>query len=108
MRITIDNLIHKYIDFVSLNNINLEVREGELIALLGPSGCGKTTLLKAIAGLTDVCSGKILLGDTEITNLAPQQRKIALVFQNYAFSCYERWRHSSSSTFCRSLLTSRK
>lgn len=84
MRITIDNLIHKYIDFVSLNNINLEVREGELIALLGPSGCGKTTLLKAIAGLTDVYSGKILLGDTEITNLAPQQRKIALVFQNYA------------------------
>ena len=84
MKISIKGLYHRYDRVEALKNVDLEVQEGELIALLGPSGCGKTTLLKSIAGLTDVYSGAILLGDKEITNLAPQKRETALVFQNYA------------------------
>ncbi|EQG17579.1 ABC transporter family protein [Clostridioides difficile DA00065] len=67
-----------------LNNISLDIEEGEFLCLLGPSGCGKTTLLRIIAGLEDVNSGAIILQDKDITNLEPSKRGFGIVFQSYA------------------------
>jgi len=67
-----------------LRGINLDVRDGEFIALVGPSGCGKSTLLRLIAGLETSSSGRLFIGDTDVTSLPPKQRDIAMVFQNYA------------------------
>ena len=64
--------------------LDLEIRKGELFFLLGPSGCGKSTLLRIIAGLLDPTGGRILLDGKEITNLPPEKRECAMVFQNYA------------------------
>ncbi|WP_068783073.1 ABC transporter ATP-binding protein [Paenibacillus phocaensis] len=67
-----------------LNQVNLEIREGELVTLLGPSGCGKSTLLRCIAGLTEIDEGQIWLDDKDIVNLPPRSREIGMVFQSYA------------------------
>ena len=64
--------------------IDLEIGDGEFMVLVGPSGCGKSTTLRMLAGLEEVNSGKIFIGDREITNLPPKDRDIAMVFQNYA------------------------
>ena len=69
---------------VVLNNLSFEVRDGEFLSVLGPSGCGKTTLLRAIAGLTQLQAGTIRKEGKDITNLSPDKRKIGIVFQNYA------------------------
>jgi multiple sugar transport system ATP-binding protein len=67
-----------------LKGIDLEVRPGEFTVLLGPSGCGKSTLLNLIAGLEDVDGGQILIGGSDVTNVEPSQRGLAMVFQSYA------------------------
>ncbi|MGP0585305.1 ABC transporter ATP-binding protein [Paenibacillus timonensis] len=67
-----------------LNQVNLDIREGELVTLLGPSGCGKSTLLRCIAGLTEIDEGQIWLDDKDIVNLPPRSREIGMVFQSYA------------------------
>jgi multiple sugar transport system ATP-binding protein len=67
-----------------LRDINLDVRSGEFIALVGPSGCGKSTLLAIVAGLEKSSSGTIAIGDRVVTNVAPKDRDIAMVFQSYA------------------------
>ncbi|MFQ5453059.1 MAG: ABC transporter ATP-binding protein [Candidatus Zixiibacteriota bacterium] len=67
-----------------LEEISLELSNGELLVLLGPSGCGKTTLLRLIAGLEKLDSGEILVGNRRIDHLRPKERKIAMVFQNYS------------------------
>jgi multiple sugar transport system ATP-binding protein len=64
--------------------LDLQVSDGEFVVLVGPSGCGKSTLLRMVAGLEDVTYGSILIGDVDVTEMAPQQRDIAMVFQNYA------------------------
>jgi multiple sugar transport system ATP-binding protein len=64
--------------------VDLEIADGEFLVLVGPSGCGKTTLLRMLAGLEDVTEGRILLHDEDVTDVPPQQRDIAMVFQNYA------------------------
>ena len=64
--------------------MTLEVKSGEFVSLLGPSGCGKSTTLNMIAGLLEPTSGKIFVGDQEITDVSPIQRNVGLVFQNYA------------------------
>ena len=64
--------------------IDLEIGDGEFVVLVGPSGCGKSTLLRMIAGLEDITDGTILIGDVDVTDKPPQQRDIAMVFQNYA------------------------
>ncbi|WP_178023644.1 ABC transporter ATP-binding protein [uncultured Paenibacillus sp.] len=67
-----------------LNQVNLDIREGELVTLLGPSGCGKSTLLRCIAGLTEIDEGQIWLDEKDIVNLPPRSREIGMVFQSYA------------------------
>ncbi|MGN8019616.1 ABC transporter ATP-binding protein [Phyllobacterium sp. 22229] len=67
-----------------ISNLNLEVRKGELIALLGPSGCGKTTTLRMIAGLITPTAGRIAVGGRDVTRIAPHGRDMGLVFQSYA------------------------
>lgn len=69
---------------VALDDINMEIQDGEFIALLGPSGCGKSTTLNCIAGLLDATAGKITAGERDITNLPPKNRNIGMVFQSYA------------------------
>jgi len=71
-------------DAPAVDGIDLEIRDGEFMVLVGPSGCGKSTTLRMLAGLEEVDEGRILIGDRDITNLAPKSRDIAMVFQNYA------------------------
>ncbi len=71
-------------DKPAVPGINLEINDGEFMVLVGPSGCGKSTTLRMLAGLEEVNSGKIFIGDRDITNLPPKDRDIAMVFQNYA------------------------
>ncbi len=71
-------------EVVAVNDFNLEIPDGKLIGLLGPSGCGKSTTLYMISGLQAPTRGKIFFGDDDVTKLAPENRGIGLVFQNYA------------------------
>jgi len=68
----------------ALKNASLHIEDGEYVVLLGPSGCGKTTLLKIIAGIIEPSSGKVSIGGRDVTTLAPEDRHIGFVFQNYA------------------------
>ncbi|MDI4635648.1 sn-glycerol-3-phosphate ABC transporter ATP-binding protein UgpC [Pelomonas sp. V22] len=67
-----------------IDQLSLDVAEGEFLVFLGPSGCGKTSLLRMIAGLEEVSAGRILIGDRDVTEAAPGQRNLAMVFQHYA------------------------
>ena len=69
---------------VAVDDVDLEIGDGEFMVLVGPSGCGKSTLLRMIAGLEGVSSGTIRIGDRDVTEVAPRSRDIAMVFQNYA------------------------
>jgi len=69
---------------IAVDDLTLSVNEGEFMILVGPSGCGKTTALRMVAGLEEVTSGEIRIGDRVVNDLAPTQRDIAMVFQNYA------------------------
>src|SRR5712691_12608037 len=69
---------------VAVDDVNLTIADGEFMVLVGPSGCGKSTLLRMIAGLEEVSEGTISIGDLDVTELAPSDRDIAMVFQNYA------------------------
>jgi multiple sugar transport system ATP-binding protein len=68
----------------AVEDVNLTIGDGEFIVLVGPSGCGKSTLLRMLAGLEEVTEGTVLIGDRDVTDLAPRHRDIAMVFQNYA------------------------
>lgn len=84
MSIKIQGVSKDFNGFKALNKVDLQVAQGEILALLGSSGCGKTTLLRIIAGLIDQTEGKIWLKDEDITNWPAQERNTAMVFQNYA------------------------
>ena len=71
-------------DKPSVDNLNLDIKDGEFLVLVGPSGCGKSTTLRMLAGLEEVNKGRILIGDKDVTNEQPKDRDIAMVFQNYA------------------------
>ncbi|ANE04652.1 ABC transporter ATP-binding protein [Corynebacterium crudilactis] len=68
----------------SVNQINLEIEDGEFLVLVGPSGCGKSTTLRMLAGLEEVSSGRIMIGGKDVTTIPPKDRDAAMVFQNYA------------------------
>src|SRR6478752_8466665 len=71
-------------DAPAVQGIDLEIGDGEFMVLVGPSGCGKSTTLRMLAGLEEVNSGRILIGDHDVTSIPPKDRDIAMVFQNYA------------------------
>jgi multiple sugar transport system ATP-binding protein len=68
----------------AVDGVDLTIGDGEFVVLVGPSGCGKTTLLRCIGGLEEVTNGSVLIGDRDVTDVAPKDRDIAMVFQNYA------------------------
>ncbi len=84
MTIVLEELTKRYDGYPVVNNVSLEVADGEFFVLLGSSGSGKTTILTMIAGLTGVDSGRILLHGRDVTNLPAQERRVGFVFQNYA------------------------
>src|SRR5690606_11057089 len=83
-RVLLSGVVKRFGDFTALHELDLEIREGEFLTLLGPSGCGKTTTLRLIAGFIQPTQGTILLGDEDVTRVAPQHREIGMVFQDYA------------------------
>ena len=82
--LTLRNLVKAYGKTEVLHSINLDIANGEFVVFVGPSGCGKSTTLRMIAGLEEVTSGEILIGDRVVNHLEPKARNIAMVFQNYA------------------------
>lgn len=83
--ITMRNIVKKYGDgYPAVNDVSLDIADGEFMILVGPSGCGKSTLLRMIVGLEDITSGDMLIGDNRVNDKAPRDRNLAMVFQNYA------------------------
>jgi multiple sugar transport system ATP-binding protein len=83
--IRLENVSKVYANGVrAVDDVSLEIAEGEFIVLVGPSGCGKSTLLRLVAGLETVTTGRVLIGDEDVTDVRPQDRDLAMVFQNYA------------------------
>ncbi len=70
--------------YTALKDLNLEIGDGEFIVFVGPSGCGKSTALRLLAGLEEISAGKLIIGDRIVNDQSPQQRNVAMVFQNYA------------------------
>jgi multiple sugar transport system ATP-binding protein len=84
-KIVLDHVSKVFGDAViAVNDVSLEIGDGEFMVLVGPSGCGKSTILRLLAGLEEVTAGEISIGDTQVTDLSPKDRDIAMVFQNYA------------------------
>ncbi|WP_454856369.1 ABC transporter ATP-binding protein [Rhizobium binxianense] len=82
--VTISNAGKHYGAFEALRGLSVDIADGEFVTLVGPSGCGKSTLLRMIAGLEDITSGEIEIGDRVVNDLPPKDRDIAMVFQSYA------------------------
>ena len=78
-RIEMNNIVKKYGDgFPAVNDVSLDIADGELMILVGPSGCGKSTLLRMIVGLEDITSGDMMIGDKRVNDLAPRDRNLAM------------------------------
>ena len=82
--VTFEHVNKKYGDVLAVNDLNLEIGDGEFMVLVGPSGCGKTTSLRMIAGLEEITEGTLRIGDRVVNDVAPKDRDIAMVFQSYA------------------------
>jgi multiple sugar transport system ATP-binding protein len=82
--VTYDHVTKSFGDTKAVNDLTLEIADGEFMVLVGPSGCGKSTALRMLAGLERVSDGRIVIGDRVVNNVAPQHRDIAMVFQSYA------------------------
>jgi multiple sugar transport system ATP-binding protein len=83
-KVILDGVTKRYADVTAVDDMNLEIEDGEFVTLVGPSGCGKSTTLETIAGLTKPTEGVITIADRDVTNLPPKDRGIAMVFQNIA------------------------
>src|SRR6266436_2238181 len=82
--IVLSNVHKMYGHVVAVKDINLSIKDREFVVLVGPSGCGKSTVLRMIAGLEEISAGTIAIGGRVVNTLAPKDRDIAMVFQNYA------------------------
>ena len=82
--VTLDKIVKRYGSTVAVDDVSLNIKEGEFLTLLGPSGCGKTTTLRLISGFIQPTSGAIHFGEKDVTGIAPQHRQIGMVFQDYA------------------------
>ena len=83
--IELKNIVKKYGDgFPAVNDVSLDIADGEFMILVGPSGCGKSTLLRMVVGLEDITSGDLLINGKRVNDLAPRDRNLSMVFQNYA------------------------
>src|SRR5688500_14107139 len=83
--IEMKNIVKEYGDgFAAVNDVSIDVADGEFMILVGPSGCGKSTLLRMIVGLEDITSGDMVIGGDRVNDLAPRDRNLSMVFQNYA------------------------
>src|ERR1700756_840482 len=82
--IALENVSKSYAGHGAVNDVSLEIREGEFFSLLGPSGCGKTTSLRMIAGFVEPDAGRVLLRGEDVTRVPPNKRPVNMVFQQYA------------------------
>ena len=82
--VILKNVVKRFGSVTAVDNLSITIQDREFAVLVGPSGCGKTTALRMIAGLETVTSGEIHIGDTLVNDIAPKDRDIAMVFQNYA------------------------
>ncbi|MDL5361396.1 ABC transporter ATP-binding protein [Halalkalicoccus sp. NIPERK01] len=83
-RVRLEHVTKRYEDVTAVDDMNMEIEDGEFVTFVGPSGCGKSTTMETIAGLTKPTEGAIYIGDREVTTLPPKDRNIAMVFQNIA------------------------
>ncbi len=83
-KVNLKNIDKSFGETQVLHGVDLDIRDGEFLVLVGPSGCGKSTLLRIIAGLEDTTGGDVYIGETQVTDVEPKNRDIAMVFQNYA------------------------
>ncbi|MFP8891537.1 ABC transporter ATP-binding protein [Natrialbaceae archaeon A-CW2] len=82
--VTLEHVTKRYEDVTAVDDMNLDIRDGEFVCLVGPSGCGKSTTMETIAGLTKPTEGTIKIGERDVTKLPPKDRGVAMVFQNIA------------------------
>jgi multiple sugar transport system ATP-binding protein len=82
--VTFEHVFKKFGDVTAVNDLNIHIEDKEFLVLVGPSGCGKTTALRSLAGLEEITSGDIKIGDRVVNDVAPKDRDIAMVFQSYA------------------------
>jgi multiple sugar transport system ATP-binding protein len=83
-RIVFDHVTKQFDETKAVDDLSIEIEDGEFLCLVGPSGCGKTTALRMLAGLEDVTSGRLVIGDRVVNNAPAGSRNIAMVFQSYA------------------------
>src|SRR6202162_2745457 len=82
--VTYDHVTKKFNETTAINDLNIAIEDKEFLVLVGPSGCGKSTALRCLAGLEEITGGRILIGQRDVTDVAPKDRDIAMVFQSYA------------------------
>jgi multiple sugar transport system ATP-binding protein len=84
-KVTLEDIVKRYDgDVLAVDDVSLEIDDGEFVTLVGPSGSGKSTILRMLAGVVTATEGRILFGDEDVTDVPPQERDVAMVFQNYA------------------------
>ncbi|RKD97040.1 ABC transporter ATP-binding protein [Halopiger aswanensis] len=83
-RVQLEHVTKRYEDVTAVDDISMEIEDGEFVTFVGPSGCGKSTTMETVAGLTKPTEGRVYIGDDDVTNLAPKDRGVAMVFQNIA------------------------
>src|SRR5229473_5501096 len=82
--VTLEHVVKRFGEVVAVRDVSIEIKDKEFLVLVGPSGCGKSTILRMIAGLEEMTDGNIYIGDRLVNDVAPKDRDIAMVFQNYA------------------------
>jgi len=95
--VKLSQLVKRFGDIEVVKSIDLEVAPHEFVVLVGPSGCGKSTTLRMIAGLEEISGGSVSISDREVNRVAPKDRDVAMVFQNYATSFANARRNKASA-----------